>query len=138
MNEELQFAYRVRQSLNLGTGSLKPQTVSRLQKIRGQALDRQKSAVGGLGLAGIGHMATDSLSGHARALLAVFALMVGAAGSYYWNNFQRATEHAEIDSALLADEVPFNAYLDQGFMEWLDHIAQQEDDDSSPQDSLPQ
>lgn len=136
MNRELQFAYRVRQALNQGTDSLASATAARLHEARNRALAQQQTA-GGLSLAGVGHMATESLSGHFRALLAILALTVGAVGSYYWNSLQRASEHAEIDSALLADEVPFAAYLDQGFIEWLDRVAEQED--SAPQeDSLPQ
>lgn len=142
MNDNLQFAYRVRQALNQGTQTLAPLTATRLQEARSKALARHQPAVGGLSLAGFGRIATESLSGHVRVLLAALALMIGAASSYYWNNIQRATEHAEIDSALLADEVPFSAYLDQGFVEWLDRIAQEEDSslaqDSLPQDSLSQ
>jgi hypothetical protein len=44
----------------------------------------------------------------------------------YLERLQQAEEAAEIDSALLADEIPFNAYLDQDFLEWLDHLAQDE------------
>ena len=53
-------------------------------------------------------------------------------GVQFWQNLQTASELAEIDSALLSDEVSPGAYLDQGFMEWLNHLSQQEED------SLPQ
>ena len=61
------------------------------------------------------------------------ALTVGAVGAYYWNTFDQAVEHAEIDSALLADEVPFNAYIDQGFMAWLEQLKDSANSDDSSQ-----
>lgn len=130
MNDELHFAYQIRQALNHGVDGLAPNTAMRLHEARQRSLAHQR-VVGELSLAGVGHRATESLIGHGRALLAVLALTVGAVGTYYWNTFQQAVEHAEIDSALLADEVPFTAYLDQGFMEWLDRTAQEAD--SSPE-----
>jgi hypothetical protein len=74
----------------------------------------------------------EPLHGHFRGILAVFALAIGAMGVQFWQNLQSASELAEIDSALLSDEVSPGAYLDQGFMEWLNHLSQQEED------SLPQ
>jgi hypothetical protein len=134
MNDELQFAYRIRQVLDRGTADMDRDITSRLYELRQGALGRQKVAMAGLSLAGIGHFASTSISGHARGLLAAMALLIGAVGTFYWNNFEQAAANAEIDSALLADEVPFSAYLDQGFMEWLDHLSRQEQsEESSPQ-----
>jgi len=133
MSYELEFAYRVRRALDQGTDNLDVKTAARLQKSRQAALDRVKVPVGGLSLAGIGGFSTGHISRQARGLLAAMALMIGAVGTYYWNSAEQAAERAEIDSALLADEVPFTAYLDQGFVEWLDHLSQDEDSDSSPQ-----
>jgi hypothetical protein len=133
MNYELEFAYRVRRALDQGVDNLDARAAAGLRKSRQAALDRLNVPVGGLKLAGIGGFSTEQFSQQARGALAAMALLIGAVGTYYWNSFEQAAEHAEIDSALLADEVPFNAYLDQGFNEWLDHLAQQEDSDSSPQ-----
>lgn len=131
MNHELDFAYRVRGTLDQGVDHLDERTAARLRKSRQAALDRLATPAGGFGLAGIGGFALGVFPGQARGLLAALALLIGAAGSYYWNTFEQATEHAQIDSALLADEVPFNAYLDQGFQAWLDQVAQEDDSDSS-------
>lgn len=130
MSYELEFAYRVRRALDQGADNLDARVAGRLRKSRLAALERLERPVGGLSLAGVGGFASGGLFRHARGTLVAVALLVGAAGTYYWNSYQQASEHAEIDSALLSDEVPFNAYLDQGFMEWLDHLAQQQDSDS--------
>jgi len=133
MNDERQFGYRIRQILDRGSNDLNERVADRLRGAREAALERQRVAVTGLSLAGVGNFATDALSGRLRSFMAAAALLVGVAGSYYWNNLQEASKIAEIDSALLADEVPFAAYLDQGFIQWLDHVSHQENSESSPQ-----
>jgi hypothetical protein len=118
--------------LNEGAANLDRKVVVRLGEIRQEALLRQAQSVVAFSLAGVGHFVMEPLQGHYRGILAVFALAVGAMGVQFWQNLQKASELAEIDSALLSDEVSPGAYLDQGFMEWLNHLSQQEDD------SLPQ
>ena len=121
LRDEQQFAYKVRQILNQGTADLDPGTRARLQAARQQALARQKSPIVGLSLAGVGHFANEVLLPQARTLVALITLAVGVIGTYYWNSFQQAAENEEIDSALLSDELPINAYLDHGFSAWLEH-----------------
>lgn len=126
--DERLFANKIRQALNQGTGTLNPGVREQLFSIRQRALGVHRPRIGSLSLANIGHSAGDALFHHARTIAAIMALVVGAAGTYYWNNFQQADENEEIDSALLADDLPINAYLDQGFHVWLEHSAP-----SSPQ-----
>jgi hypothetical protein len=56
-------------------------------------------------------------------LIAAMALVIGATGTYYWNAYEQAQEYEEIDSALLADELPPSAYLDRGFHAWLERAS---------------
>ncbi|HZV53353.1 MAG TPA: DUF3619 family protein [Rhodocyclaceae bacterium] len=138
MNQELhesQFASRIRHVLDQGTSNLDQKAVARLYQFRQDALCRQAAPVAVLSLAGIGHLATESLHSHYRGILAFLALVIGAMGVQFWQNARQATELAEIDSALLADEVSPNAYTDQGFIEWLNHLSQQEE---GSEESLPQ
>ena len=127
---QTQFGFHVRQVLNQGVDGLAPSVARRLYESRQKALAGQRVSVAGLSLAGVGQMVTESVASHVRVGLATFALLVGVTASYCWNMYDQAVGNAEIDSALLADEVPFDAYLDQGFHEWLDRLAQE---DSSPQ-----
>jgi hypothetical protein len=133
---EQQFTDLIRRVLDRSTADLDRQVLGRLYESRQEALRRQAAPVAVLSLAGIGRgieqFVVEPLHGHARGILAVLALAIGAMGVQFWQNLQTASELAEIDSALLSDEVAPGAYLDQGFMEWLNHLSQQEDD------SLPQ
>ena len=54
-----------------------------------------------------------------KQLLAVLALLLGMWISLYWHSAQYVTELEEVDSALLADDLPPDAFLDNDFFEWL-------------------
>jgi hypothetical protein len=55
----------------------------------------------------------------ARVLLPAAVLIVAVAGIYNWQEKQRLAEIVEIDSQLLTDDLPIDAYLDRGFENWL-------------------
>ncbi len=123
MNQETEFGYKTRQILNEGLSTLDKNQADRLHQARQTALNRQRVSVRGLRLAGMGHEVELAFSSSARNLLAVVALSVGIMGTYYWNAFQQAQEYEDIDSALLADELPPSAYLDRGFHVWLERAS---------------
>jgi hypothetical protein len=129
---EKEFKDRIRSALNQGTSHLDSNIALRLYEARCDALRHQSQPAGSLGMAGIGQLVVSSLQGHFRGVLALLALLIGVAGGQVWYNTQQATELAEIDSALLGDEVPPSAYTDQGFMEWLQHVSES-DDNSLPE-----
>ncbi|GMV56365.1 MAG: hypothetical protein AMXMBFR6_21700 [Betaproteobacteria bacterium] len=39
--------------------------------------------------------------------------------TWYWHEREQLSRIEEVDSALLADELPLDAYLDRGFFNWL-------------------
>jgi uncharacterized protein DUF3619 len=124
---ELQFAARIRQLLNQGT-QLDRSTADKLRAARELALSRQRAerapvlvwadnAFGnGWGWA--------SLS--ARVVLPAVMLAVAAFGIYRWQESQRLAEVVEIDTQLLTDDLPIDAYLDRGFQNWLKKHAQEQ------------
>jgi hypothetical protein len=120
MNQDTEFGYKARQILNEGLERLDGKVAIRLHEARQSALAKQRQPVTVLRLAGIGHGIDFNFAAHARTVLAIMALTVGATGTYYWNAFAEAQEYEEIDSALLADELPPSAYLDKGFHAWLE------------------
>lgn len=120
MNEDFEFGYKIRHTLNHGVDALAPKVTERLQVARREALAHQRIAVTKLSLVGIGHLFDDIFLPRARAMVAALALLLGAAGSYYWNLVQQMDEYEELDSALLTDELPPSAYLDRGFHAWLE------------------
>jgi len=123
MNEDTEFGYKARQILNQGLNTLGRGVAGRLHQARQAALNSQRVSVRGLRLAGVGHTMELAFFSSARSLLAVMALSVGVVGTYYWNAFEQAREYEEIDSALLADELPPSAYLDRGFHVWLESAS---------------
>ena len=126
MNTEREFAYRVRHHLNLGAEGIDRKIADRLFAARQNALVRQKAAGAQLSLAGAGHAAADVILPYARALVAMIGLAIGVVGVSTWNDYQKAAEFEEIDSALLADDLPLNAYLDKGFQAWLSEQSSQD------------
>ena len=123
MNLEEQFARQICRTLDRGTQGVDPEITERLRAARERALAgrvfAQETVIVGTGRAAL-LIGGDEESHPFRMLLAILALLVGVGTAYYWNAFAQATENEEIDSALLADELPPNAYLDKGFQAWLE------------------
>lgn len=116
---------KIRQALDSGAASLDSSIAARLAKARYNALDHQKVTVAAHSLAGIGSGMEDILLSRShRMLVAIAALTLGIAGTYYLNAFEPADESDAVDSALLADELPIDAYTDHGFQAWLEHSSQ--------------
>lgn len=120
---EQRYAGRIRQALNHGLQDVSPAASRRLEAARHLALSRQKQAVAGLELAGTGHRTHGfSFSGdhpYLRHVLSVIALLVGMWIAFYWHSTQYIHELEEVDSALLSDDLPPEAFLDSDFAEWL-------------------
>ena len=124
---ELQFASRIRQILNQGT-ALDAGVAQKLARAREAALARQRQErapvlVWADNVLGNG-WGWGSLS--ARVLLPALMLVVAAFGIYRWQENQRLAEVVEIDSQLLTDDLPIDAYLDRGFQNWLKKRAADE------------
>jgi hypothetical protein len=123
---ELNFASRIRQILN--QGSLDAKVAQRLQAARELALSRQRPEPQPV-LRWADNILGDGWSWggvSARVILPVVALAVAAVGIYRWQENQRLAEVVEIDSQLLTDDLPIDAYLDRGFQNWLKKRAADE------------
>jgi len=125
MNEERQ-AFRIRQALNQGLNDIPPTAARRLEAARHIALSRQKQAAPELALAGAGgpRFAWPTLrpgleSPRLKPVLAIIALLTGMWLSFYWHSIQYTSEIEAVDTALLTDELPPEAFLDHDFIEWL-------------------
>lgn len=127
MNEE-RYAYRVRQALNHGLKDIPPAASRRLEAARHLALSKQKAAAPQMALAGASHPAF-SFGTHVpylKQILSIIALLLGMWISFYWHSVQYVTELEEVDSALLADDLPPEAFLDNDFFEWLKDDSSEE------------
>lgn len=126
--EEINFAYKVRHALNENLDILPAPTANRLASARKIALSRKKNdaplhmLASQRALAGqIGNFFNEPLSWIGRMSLAipVIVVVIGLIGIYQAEQQQRISEIADIDVAVLADELPLTAYLDHGFNAYL-------------------
>jgi len=121
---EQQFGQKIRHKLNMGNASLSAETASKLFQARQQALSRHTASVAELSLAGLGRHAFNLGADYWRPVAAATALIALLIGGDYITSIQRAADLEEVDSALLADDLPINAYLDRGFDTWLNSSGQ--------------
>jgi Protein of unknown function (DUF3619) len=129
---EQRFAARVVACLNEGSDRLEPDVTERLRFAREQALARAAARsvaaaaplVVGLGsslVLGAGHQNNDD-AGLWLKLVSVIPLLLLVIGLFWIeHHFQseQISAAAEIDAALLADDLPPDAYSDPGFAEFL-------------------
>ena len=122
---EAHFGNRIRQALNHGINDISPASARRLEAARHLALSRQKQTERELVVAGHGRGISIQEAGtpYSRQILAIIALLVGMWLAFYWHSVQYITELEEVDSALLSDDLPPEAFLDNDLLKWL----QQED-----------
>lgn len=125
---ELNFAYKVRNALNENIDNIPASTAERLASARKLALSRKKNdtplraPVPQRALAGAAGGVFDRplfWLGRMGLAVPVVALVAGLISIYQFEQQQRISETAEIDAAVLADELPLSAYLDHGFNAYL-------------------
>ena len=118
MNEQ-DFQHRIRQHLNVSARNVSPLVADRLLQARQRALSRQKQTVRKLSLAGLGQTLSEHILPHGRTTLAMILVILLALGSGLLGEWQHVADLEEVDSALLADDLPIDAYLDRGFDAWV-------------------
>lgn len=117
---ELHFAYRLRQHLNRGLHRIDDDKLARLRNAREAALARQKQPAAIPLLAGTAHFFRLHFENlRARHLLAGLVLLAGVAFYAHWEAEQVITEMTDVDTALLADDVPVEALTSKEFYSWL-------------------
>ncbi len=131
MNPEQQFARQICRILDLGTRSLERDILENLRAGRERAIQRRLAVAhnfADLTIVGAGGTALKLGPDRGRrglgTLLSIVALVLGVSFSYYWNGFSQASTNVEVDSALLAGDLPPSAYLDRGFQAWLETLSE--------------
>jgi hypothetical protein len=128
-NKEMQFAYKVKLALDANLDNLSDDTLQSLAAARRVALARKKHTPMTVrveqpvlaGAFGGGMLHQESPSWWNRLGVAA-PLLVGIilfAGLYQHENAKRVSYLADIDAAVLSDELPLSAYLDHGFNAFL-------------------
>jgi hypothetical protein len=134
-HKETEFALKVRRALDESITTLPAASLDRLEGARRMAIARKKpekvavaapafepALAGAGGMAGSFQAAPPVKRGRfSRLTLAwpLLALAIGLAGIAYWEDQQRTAELADIDAAMLSDNLPLDAYLDHGFNAYL-------------------
>jgi len=125
--EELEFAYKIRRALDQRSQVLDPAVPARLAAARQSALSHKKESVRAAApvLASGAHGATSSFRlnrswlqrlGIAAPILAGLVLFVSL---YQYEQQNHINAIADLDAAVLADELPLSAYADHGFNAFL-------------------
>jgi hypothetical protein len=125
---QTRFALRVAAGLTERSSELNPDLTERLRFAREKAMERARAAraatiatpvgvsrggAGLLGLAGSGWWLKFA------SVLPVFALAAGLFMIQRWQEDTQISVAAEVDAALLSDDLPPRAYSDAGFAEFL-------------------
>jgi len=121
-----QFGRRIAARLDAGADELPHDITERLRAARVQALARRQvglqvaqSVSGTAGQATLSGDEHVSLWRRLASVLPLLALAAGLVTIHVIQNERRASEVAEVDAAILTDELPPAAYADPGFVQFL-------------------
>jgi hypothetical protein len=125
MNES-DLAKKITQHLDYGTSELDGRVQFRLKAARQHALEAYAKPRHSFSLAWSGH-GHGSRHGHSpfRAWLPLAVLLLGLMFITYWQTTDQTNDLSEIDAHLLAEELPFDAFIDTGFDTWLEGSSEE-------------
>lgn len=130
--DDINLAYKLRHALNENLDALPASTTERLAAARALALSRKKADApatqrhAGRRLFDLGFHLSGAGLGRLGVAIPMLALVFGLGGLYQYEQQQRIAELAELDAAVLADELPLTAYLDHGFNAYLESQQRQQ------------
>ena len=133
MRQDHEIAASITAILDQGKDGLRAGTAYRLQQARAAALARLDPAYASAaqlapafaGAAG-GRHASGRRPWATPARWLGILLIAGAAafGWQQWRAFQQVQEFQDLDAQILSSELPLDAYLDRGFLNWLKDDAE--------------
>jgi hypothetical protein len=128
--DDINLAYKIRHALNENLDNLPASATERLAAARAHALSRKKADAPIRAQAARARFDVRSLFATqwvSRAAVAapLLAMVVGLVGVYQVEREQRVAELADLDAAVLADDLPLTAYTDHGFNAYLAQQQQQ-------------
>jgi glucose-6-phosphate isomerase len=127
MNEE-EFSKKLIHLVEEDVNNLRPEVVLRLRQSRERALAHaQQHRASSFGLSGNALHRASWFSHHrvmwAAILFAVILLLT--TGIWQISMKQQTDDVSEIDAALLTDDLPVHAYLDNSLVQWVKNPSQQ-------------
>lgn len=130
--DDINLAYKIRHALNENLDTLPASTTDRLAAARALALSRKKpdalrrAQPAKRPLFDIKALFTGPALARIAVAVPMLALVIGMGGVYEYEQQQRLAALAEVDAAVLADELPLTAYLDQGFNAYVESQQRQQ------------
>lgn len=130
--DDINLAYKIRHALDEQLDHLPASTVDRLAAARAAAIARKKpdaarfGFAAGAGWRGIGAFLAGPTVSRLAIAVPLLALVIGMGGFYQHEQQQQLAALADIDAAVLADELPLTAYLDPGFNAYLESQQRQQ------------
>lgn len=127
--DDINLAYKLRHALNENLDALPASTTERLAAARALALSRKKPDAAAATSAkkdwrrswfDVDTLFSSAGLGRIAVAVPMLALVIGLGGVYQYEQQQQIAELAELDAAVLADELPLTAYLDHGFNAYLE------------------
>lgn len=119
MNEQ-EFARRVTVRLSTAAREIDDELGARLRTARETAL-RARSPARGMARFFDGRGVVRALlSSRARHAALAMAILAAVLAGDYWATWSRVDTLQEVDTALLIDDLPIDAYLDADFKVWLE------------------
>ena len=130
--DDINLAYKIRHALNENLDHLPASTTDRLAAARAMALSRKKADAPAPARRpeqrpGFDVRSLFSMQWVARAAVVapLLAMVAGLVGVYQVEREQRTAELADLDAAVLSDDLPLTAYTDHGFNAYLAQQQQQ-------------
>jgi hypothetical protein len=141
--DDINLAYKIRHALNETLDDLPASTTDRLTAARALAVSRKKAATPAaqaargqqqrrplfgplFGQFDLASMFSMQWVARAAVVAPLVAMVAGLVGVYQAEHEQRMAEVAELDAAVLSDELPLTAYTDHGFNAYLVQQQQQQ------------
>jgi len=141
--DDINLAYKVRHALNETLDTLPASTVDRLAAARAAALARKKSDSASRAIpgtrqrqrqrrplfdleAGFASVFATPWVARTAAIVPLVAMVAGLVGVYQAEHEERVAEMADIDAAVMSDNLPLTAYIDHGFNAYLVQQQQQQ------------
>lgn len=125
--QELELAQKIAALLKQDAAQIDDPIAEKLLAARKKALahfpDAPAHAWSPVAAGGVGRL-FEPFTHSLRAGLLLLALLAALGGVVAWHTAsQQGSEIADIDTGLLTDELPINAYLDKGFDSWVKRHA---------------
>jgi len=140
--DDINLAYKIRHALNDTLDELPASTTDRLAAARARALARKKADAPSqqqqqqaqrrplFDVSRLTTIFSTPWVARVATVAPLVAMVAGLVGVYQYQQEQRGAELAELDAAVLSDELPLTAYTDHGFNAYL---VQQQQNLQQPQ-----